>query len=299
MKRLIVNADDYGLCPEVTQGILKAWDAGVISSTTVLANLCPGDDLRRLRDSGLACGLHVNLVEGPPLTGAVGFRAIVGADGCFSGVGKLAWAVFRKRLPPGRIREELNAQAGVLDDAGLRIDHLDGHRHAHHLPVVTEVAAQTALTVGVGGIRLSREPLGFELGAWRATVKKVMMLPFARAAARTYAEYGLGTAHGFFGVALLEARDPAERIRRALSRLNDGVTEMALHLASARTAGPDGGPFSAWARTLEALLSMGFAELLAAHGAVLTTFGEVWGTRRAERGPVPSGRSGVKEMGNM
>jgi len=298
MKRLIVNADDFGLCPEVTHGILRAWDAGVISSTTVLANLCPRDDLRRLRDSGLACGLHANLVEGPPLTGKDGLRAILGSDGCFSGVSRLGWAVFGRRLPPGRIHEELDAQANVLEDAGLRIDHLDGHRHAHHLPIVTTLVAQVALTAGAAGVRLSREPLGFEIGAWKATVKKVMMLPFAKAAARTYAEYGLGTSHGFFGMALLEARDPGERIRRALSRLNDGVTEMALHLASLRTAGPDNRTPTAWARTLEALLSMGFTELLATHGAVLTTFREVWGDRRAACVPAPLERRGGKKMGD-
>ena len=35
---LIVNADDFGLCEEITKGIIKAYQEGIVTSTTVVVN---------------------------------------------------------------------------------------------------------------------------------------------------------------------------------------------------------------------------------------------------------------------
>src|SRR5262245_37319591 len=69
VRRLIVNADDFGLTPGVSEGILAAHRHGIVTSTTMLVNRdVPADLVRRALDAGLGLGLHVNLTLGKPLT---------------------------------------------------------------------------------------------------------------------------------------------------------------------------------------------------------------------------------------
>ena len=70
-RRLIVNADDFGLTPGVSTGILSAHRHGIVSSTTLLATAAiDGEQLAELRDSSVGVGIHVNLTLGRPLSGA-------------------------------------------------------------------------------------------------------------------------------------------------------------------------------------------------------------------------------------
>ena len=39
MKRLIINADDFGLSPGVNRGIVEAFREGILTSTTMLVNM--------------------------------------------------------------------------------------------------------------------------------------------------------------------------------------------------------------------------------------------------------------------
>ena len=44
MRSVIINADDFGLSPGVNRGILSAFRDGVVTSTTMLANMSGFDD---------------------------------------------------------------------------------------------------------------------------------------------------------------------------------------------------------------------------------------------------------------
>ena len=80
-RRLIVNADDFGLTPGVSEGILAAHRHGIVTSTTVLVNSSiPPHHVARARDSGLGIGLHANLTLGRPLTSGA---ALVDESGRF------------------------------------------------------------------------------------------------------------------------------------------------------------------------------------------------------------------------
>ena len=80
-RRLIVNADDFGLTPGVNAGILGAHRHGIVSSTTVLTTAAiDAESVSALRDSDLGVGIHLNLTLGRPLSRA---RSLVDADGRF------------------------------------------------------------------------------------------------------------------------------------------------------------------------------------------------------------------------
>ena len=85
---MIVNADDFGLSPRVNEAIVRAFDEGLISSTTVMANMPAFAEASAIaRDRGLLdhVGAHLVLTEGEPLTDTMRHcRRFCDADGRFT-----------------------------------------------------------------------------------------------------------------------------------------------------------------------------------------------------------------------
>ena len=62
---LVVNADDFGLAPGVNRGIIRAYEHGIVTSTSLMVRGAAAVDAgryARLRPE-LAVGLHVDLGE--------------------------------------------------------------------------------------------------------------------------------------------------------------------------------------------------------------------------------------------
>jgi predicted glycoside hydrolase/deacetylase ChbG (UPF0249 family) len=199
-RRLIVNADDWGLTRGVSEGILAAHRHGIVSSTTVLAT---GDLDRelvaRLRASGLGVGLHVNLTLGAPLTRG---RSLVDADGRFVRDARRAAA----RVTAADVRDEVEAQLERFRSVlKRRPTHLDTHHHVGLHPPVREVVLEAARTLGVA-VR-SQDAA-------------------ARARARGA---GLRTPDHFFGESGPDAYWSSDRTVRHLRELPDGVSEFMCH----------------------------------------------------------------------
>jgi hypothetical protein len=200
LRRLIVNADDFGLSPGVSSGILASHDHGIVTSTTVLVNrVISAELLDRLRASDLGIGLHVNLTLGEPITQA---PSLVDGAGRFLRDARRAAA----RAIPREIEIEVRAQLDRFEKLfGRRPSHLDTHHHVGLLSPVREVVLQLAATIGVP-VRSQNE--------------------VARAAARTA---GLASPDHFFGEAGPGAYWTLERTLAHLRRLPPGTSEFMTH----------------------------------------------------------------------
>jgi chitin disaccharide deacetylase len=143
-RRLIVNADDFGLAPGVSAGILAAHRHGIVSSTTLLATVAiDAESVRALLDSGLGVGLHVNLTLGRPLSGG---RSLVDGDGRFVRDARHAAA----RANAVDVEREVAAQIEKFESIAKRPPtHLDTHHHVGLLVPVTEVVIDAARRLGV------------------------------------------------------------------------------------------------------------------------------------------------------
>lgn len=143
-RRLIVNADDYGLTPGVNAGILAAHRHGIVTSTTALVT--GGLDraaAARALEAGLGVGLHVNLTLGRPLTRA---RSLVDGRGQFIRDARRAAAGARA----GEVRDELEAQVERFRTLFVRLPtHLDTHHHIGRHPPVREIVLGLAAVLGV------------------------------------------------------------------------------------------------------------------------------------------------------
>jgi hopanoid biosynthesis associated protein HpnK len=158
MKRLIVNADDFGLTPGVNRAIIECHARGIVTSATLMANMPAFDDAVALAGAhpSLGVGLHFNITEGHSVAGASRVRSLLDDRGEFLGT---STALLRRALL-GRLRVEevvveLRAQIEKALAAGIRLTHVDSHKHSHALP---SIAAAMARTIGEYGIRAMRTP---------------------------------------------------------------------------------------------------------------------------------------------
>jgi predicted glycoside hydrolase/deacetylase ChbG (UPF0249 family) len=166
LRRLILNADDYGLCPEVNAAIEELIEAGRLSDVSVLANgECWESAVAFLqRRPQFSVGAHLNAVEGHPVTESAETRLLTGADGRFVNLGELMmrWAK-RPAAVTRAIEVEWRAQMERLRAANLKISHLDSHRHLHAFPPAWRCAVRLAREFGVPAIRLPRERSGLPM----------------------------------------------------------------------------------------------------------------------------------------
>src|SRR2546426_4582911 len=87
MKRLIVNADDFGWSEGVNRGIVEAYRNGIVTSATVLANGEAFDGAVRLarQERRVGVGVHLNLSDGAPLLPRWEVPSLVHEQGQVSG----------------------------------------------------------------------------------------------------------------------------------------------------------------------------------------------------------------------
>jgi predicted glycoside hydrolase/deacetylase ChbG (UPF0249 family) len=153
-KYLIVNADDFGYFPEISQGIIECYRAGTVTATSVMANR-PNihHELDMLLGvEGLDVGVHLNLTFGTPVTKSLLSRL---PDRRFPG--KYWWAVkapFNEDLRR-LVAEEWRAQVSICADHGLEIKFLNSHEHVHMLPRLFPLVQRLAQDFGIKFIRWS------------------------------------------------------------------------------------------------------------------------------------------------
>ena len=154
----VIVADDFGLDAPTTSGILHAFDEGLISATSFLANM-PGFDeaVAAAHDRGLqgAVGVHLNLTEGRALTEPIRrCPRIADRDGAFCWTHHFVPKLERDEAHA--VGNEWRAQIERIVAAGIRPAHLDSHHHTHTSWPLGAIAMALAREFGIPTIRLSR-----------------------------------------------------------------------------------------------------------------------------------------------
>lgn len=128
MKKLIINADDFGYCKGVNYGIIEAHTDGVLTSTTMMANMPGFDHAVELHQQypNLGIGVHLNLTTGSPVLNHL--KTIVDTDGNFHSQAyyKESFTVDEKE-----VYDEWKAQIEKILATGIQPTHLDTHHHAN------------------------------------------------------------------------------------------------------------------------------------------------------------------------
>ncbi|MEI8196590.1 MAG: ChbG/HpnK family deacetylase [Phycisphaerae bacterium] len=202
---LIINADDLGFSPSVTDGILHAHTCGILTSTTLMTTMPDRDRAIELAKAtpSLGVGMHLCLTQGTPLTGCPHLRDKGGAGGGDfpRKIPTLAWRLAAGgRVARQEALDEWAAQIEYALQRGLRPTHLDSHKHVHHLPWLQEVVCELAQRYGIKAVRTAREMTVAGTGAGGGVGYRVLA-HLGRKLARRVEQQGLQTTDWFFGLA--------------------------------------------------------------------------------------------------
>lgn len=219
VRKLIVNADDFGFTSDVNRGIVEAHQHGILTATTLMANGAAFDDAVELakQNPNLDVGCHLVLIGG--------HSVLAGGEPLPHSVPELLRALAARRL---RVRDELAAQVEAILGAGLDPTHLDTHKHTHLAPSVLEAVAAIAEEYRIPWVRRPFD-LPMTSGApWlkRATGRglQVMRGRFHR----VLAAHGCRTTDHFAGFSLTGRFHTAELVR-LIRQLPEGLTEFMCH----------------------------------------------------------------------
>lgn len=161
-RRLIVNADDFGLSDSVNQAVVRAHREGILTSASLMVNEPGfGQAVQLARDNPpMAAGLHLTLLQGHSTLPHRKIPGLVNPRGEFSnnpvGVGMNYF--FRPALRD-QLRAEIHAQFEKFHATGLPLDHVNGHLHLHLHPAVFNILMQDAGQLGIRHFRFTRDCL--------------------------------------------------------------------------------------------------------------------------------------------
>jgi predicted glycoside hydrolase/deacetylase ChbG (UPF0249 family) len=171
-RRIIINADDFGLCDGVNKAVAQAHTDGVLTSATIMANMSAAREAVKIAKKlpNLGIGVHLNLTEGPPLSKGTRLGRLLGTDGQFSSsLAKLAFFSLAGHKIREAIRAELAAQIQWVIDNGLKPTHLDSHKHVHAFPPLFSIVYQLARRFQITAIRWPFEPRELSQIPWPLT----------------------------------------------------------------------------------------------------------------------------------
>jgi hopanoid biosynthesis associated protein HpnK len=171
-RRIIINADDFGLCDGVNEAVAQAHSNGILTSATIMTNMPAADEAVNIAKQlpNLGVGVHLNLTEGRPVSKDKCIRCLLNADGRFaySPLVLSLMSIARNEIRRA-IRTELAAQIQWVIDSGLKPTHLDSHKHIHTFPALFSVVCQLARRFGIHAVRWPFEPKELSRIPWPMT----------------------------------------------------------------------------------------------------------------------------------
>ena len=160
--RLIINADDFGLTRGINSAIAELHRSGALTSATLMATGPAFDDARSIARANptLGVGCHIVLTDGTPVSRPESIPSLIGADGKNFRPSLLDFvqALLRGVIRENDIEREALAQIQKLQHAGIKITHLDTHKHTHLFPAVSRPLLRLAEKCSINAIRNPFEP---------------------------------------------------------------------------------------------------------------------------------------------
>jgi predicted glycoside hydrolase/deacetylase ChbG (UPF0249 family) len=234
--KLIVTADDFGIGLATSRGIVAAHRNGPVTATSLMT--VTGDHARRsvplLADCpDLDVGLHLTLTlcgERPLM--ARQSSGLVDRQGDLLTLPKLWLAAVTRKLDRLGVADEIAAQTELFHKlVGRPPAYVDGHHHAHQLPVVRE-----ALLDVIGHhllppvTRTTIEPPGVRLWVNAARAKRAVANAMGRSATKAFGQRWTWSNDYFVGmIGRRDQRRPFPWARFLRHLPSTGVVEWCVH----------------------------------------------------------------------
>jgi predicted glycoside hydrolase/deacetylase ChbG (UPF0249 family) len=233
--RLILNADDFGLTSGVNRAIVELHRAGALTSATLMARAPAAEEAIRLALStpSLGVGCHIVFADGEPVLPPSNLPTLVDPrTGRFQPTpGAFLRRLFTGSIRPGEIQSEAAAQIDLLQARGLRLTHIDTHKHLHIFPAVLRPVLSAARAAGIRSVRNPFESLWSLRATPAASPLRCAQLRLLRLFAPAFhgivAEEGFTTTDGALGI--LATGTLSTSIASLLANLPAGTWELVTH----------------------------------------------------------------------
>ena len=156
MKKLIINADDFGISKETNLAIKQGYESGIITSTSIITNMeafehAVFEILPTIKN--IDVGFHFNIIEGKSLTNQ---PLLCDKNGFFNNsYGQIIIKSFNKDFLK-QVEIEFRAQIEkVLEHC--KISHIDSHVHTHAIPNIFKLVSTLAKEYNIPYVRTQRE----------------------------------------------------------------------------------------------------------------------------------------------
>lgn len=238
MRRLIVNADDFGFTSGVNRAIIQSHKHGIVTSTTLMANGRAFPEALQLANSSpdLSIGCHVVLIDGEPVLDAAELATITDSRRFRDGLKTFAARALSGRMKPYEIEAEASAQIQRIQSEGLVVSHVDTHKHTHILPQILRPLLRAARNCGVRAVRnpfgprflLRSSQLLARPNLWTRFAEVRILSRFARQFRRAVAQEGFATPDGTLGIEVTGTLD--KTLFQAIAQsIPDGTWEFVCH----------------------------------------------------------------------
>jgi hopanoid biosynthesis associated protein HpnK len=238
-RKLIINADDFGLTTGVNRAIAAAHAGGVVTSATLMANSAAFDDAVAVarKNPALGVGCHVVLVDGEPVSSPAEVPSLCKSDAQIfrESITNLGGAALAGRLDATQLEREIAAQIEKCRAAGVALTHLDCHKHSHIFPHIAKPLMRAAKAAGVSAIRNPIEPTwaitagsAFSYPFWVRVIPVHLLASFEKSFRRAAVKSGVATTDGTVGITVTGMLDQ-KIFSRLLQRMPAGTWEFVCH----------------------------------------------------------------------
>jgi hopanoid biosynthesis associated protein HpnK len=233
IKKLIINADDFGLHKSINDGIIKAYQDGCVTSATIVAggNAFVHAAMLAQHYPGLKIGVHLTLVGLRPLAREGVGSLLTNEGNFFPDYLTFTHQYICGRIKPEDIEIELRCQLQKVVESGIPISHLDSHQHLHVLPGFPRIVGKLAREFNITKIRIPAEPVFFFKTGFRSSKRvlaRTILTGCAHQARHYYQLRGFRSPDHFFGM-LSGGQTDQQNLLAIINHLPEGISEIMVH----------------------------------------------------------------------
>lgn len=227
-RKVVLVADDFGISPLVTRGILETCQHGLVRCVSIMTHgeSCLRGYLRDLPHT-VDRGLHINLTYGHPRTDPKFIPSLVDSEGNFYSALIIYAKAICRMIDEEEVYREILAQYEVLEKEGVNVVHLDGHGHVHMLPIICRAACRLAREKKIPFVRsLTKNRFSLPEGPF---FRSLFLGSFLGGRADYWASRGFRTLGNFFGYTLNGCGDVLQEWKKLIHQLPLGCSEIMVH----------------------------------------------------------------------
>lgn len=223
-RRIIVNADDFGLNDHTVEWTIKGFERGALTSATIMAGMSATDRAVAYAKAHpqFSFGVHFYLVDEVPMCRPAEIASMVDPK-----TGKM-WTTrqfilrnFAGLVKVEDLKQEMRAQYLAIRNAGVPISHVDGHGHNHRLPQSIKALAALKDELGFGRVRRCQNlaVVGGRLGLLSRVINRPMQKRLDNAGFKTTDYFLMNAGHS----------SDCQWFSKALASLPAGIAEIGVH----------------------------------------------------------------------